>query len=173
MLGEQKKQEVGTRSTQKHGHRGITGREIMIFVEDVPESMNQAELRKLFSRLGVVIDAFIPRKLNKAKRRFGFVDMIVLVAAEDRVSTLAELLGGLDVKLKITPGPIKKGRSSMNHGSYAEVVKNGPLTQQNIPTIKVETIGNGRLYVVSWRRSPIIVHPTHVQSFMKSGFLPP
>ncbi|GAB2301652.1 hypothetical protein Dimus_035684 [Dionaea muscipula] len=220
----------------------------MIFVEDVPESMNQVELRKLFSRFGVVIDAFIPRKLNKGKRRFGFVRYDCPVAAEVAIQRTngiwirnkeskvkfadfgrKELLGikplskperfdgGMERCLRLTvdwvrplrssrwsdversrpslklseptvglvrPLPrgggrtgrdqvwvlLKKGRSSMNHGSYAEVVKKGPLTQHNIPTIKVETIGNGWLY-----RSVVATFADHrssdsmFESFMKEA----
>ncbi|GAB2269223.1 Splicing factor [Dionaea muscipula] len=67
---------------RRYGHRNLTGRVITVFVEDIPDSMNQMNLRNMFSRFGVVLDVFIPRKLNKAKRRFGFIRYGCPVAAE-------------------------------------------------------------------------------------------
>ncbi|GAB2273971.1 hypothetical protein Dimus_008741 [Dionaea muscipula] len=60
---------------------GVAGL-ITIFVDDLPDSMVQTELYRMFAKFGVVKDAFIPRKRNKMGRRFGFVRFDCSVAAE-------------------------------------------------------------------------------------------
>ncbi|GAB2296831.1 hypothetical protein Dimus_030932, partial [Dionaea muscipula] len=55
---------------------------VIIFVDDLPEVSDATELRKLFTKFGVVMDVFIPRKRNKAGMRFGFVRYDCSVAAE-------------------------------------------------------------------------------------------
>ncbi|GAB2295518.1 hypothetical protein Dimus_029683 [Dionaea muscipula] len=59
------------------GGRNSESRWITIFVDDLPETMGQNELKKLFSKFGVVMDAFIPRKRSKAGKQFGFINCSV------------------------------------------------------------------------------------------------
>ncbi|GAB2282179.1 Splicing factor [Dionaea muscipula] len=65
-----------------HSNRRSQTMEITLFVEDIPEAMDNGELKKLILRYGVVMDAYIPGKRNKAGKRFGFVGYNCAVAAE-------------------------------------------------------------------------------------------
>ncbi|GAB2287063.1 Splicing factor [Dionaea muscipula] len=72
----------GSSGHDMHSSRRSQTMEITLFVEDIPEGMDNGELKKLFLRYGVVMDAYIPGKRNKAGKRFGFVRYDCAVAAE-------------------------------------------------------------------------------------------
>ncbi|GAB2266400.1 Serine arginine-rich splicing factor 2, partial [Dionaea muscipula] len=44
------------------------------------------------------------------------------------------------------PAPLREGMSYRANGSYANMVKKGFIQGKNVPMIRVDTIGNGRLY---------------------------
>ncbi|GAB2286815.1 hypothetical protein Dimus_021208 [Dionaea muscipula] len=68
------------------GERGRYGKMIMLFVEDMPDSMDQHAMFKLFSKFGVVRDVYLPNKRKRLGKQFGFVhfdcEVIVEVAIQ-------------------------------------------------------------------------------------------
>ncbi|GAB2289474.1 hypothetical protein Dimus_023784 [Dionaea muscipula] len=147
---------------------------ITIFVNNIPEAMGQNELKKLFSKFGVVMDAFIPRKRSKAGKLFGFVRYSCSVAAEVAIQKTNGLwIQSNQLKVKVADfgrnqrnrveAPITKvasrwvpkeaiqhrgsKASSFPRDSYATAVKKGAASQEpNMPVVKGVYSGNGWLY---------------------------
>ncbi|GAB2270372.1 hypothetical protein Dimus_005275 [Dionaea muscipula] len=85
------------------------------------KSMKERDLWKLFSRSGVVKDVFIPRKRNKAGRRYGFVRYDCPVAVEVGI----QKTNGLWVKDK---------ELKVKQADFARTVHYSPLVRRNTAT---------------------------------------
>ncbi|GAB2276503.1 hypothetical protein Dimus_011225, partial [Dionaea muscipula] len=120
------------------------GRIITVFVDDIPDTMVHRDLWKLYSSLGVVKDVFIPRIRNKSGRRFSFVRFDCPVAVEVAI----QKTNGLWVKdkeLRVKQADFNR-TAPVVQDSYASVVARGGSLQDDLPTVKVQSIGNGWLY---------------------------
>ncbi|GAB2299978.1 hypothetical protein Dimus_034024 [Dionaea muscipula] len=105
----------------KTASRSSDGRMISLYVEDIPDSYANGDLHRLFSKFGVVKDVFIPRKISKTGKRFGFVRYDFLVSAEVAIQKVSR------------------------RRSYADVTRNDRLLQEALSVVKGATIGNGWL----------------------------
>ncbi|KAK8604740.1 hypothetical protein V6N13_099671 [Hibiscus sabdariffa] len=61
---------------------------VSLIVQNIPTTLHQRGLRQTFGRHGDVIDSFIPRKRNRACKRFGFVWFSNIVDAERAIERL-------------------------------------------------------------------------------------
>ncbi|CAL5372613.1 unnamed protein product [Camellia sinensis] len=142
----------------------------IIFVDDIPDSMDPRRMHSLFSNFGVVRDVFIPFKRRKTTHiRFGFVNYDCPVAANMAVQKIDGLWcddKALKVKLaEFGKEVVGKQRSAhpiygrqfksksiaasvMQNGnkSYAQVVKEGGSSSKPTITIMATEEGNGWLY---------------------------
>ncbi|XP_028111961.1 uncharacterized protein LOC114310208 [Camellia sinensis] len=144
-----------------------------IFVDNLPQSMDVRSLFKLFTKFGIVKDAYIPFKRRVATNsRFGFVSFGCSVAADIAIQKANGLLVDdreLEVK-KAThergsraehskrrsqpmsrfsgTGNIRGHPSGAGQKSYAEVLKGkNPVVAGTVSTaIKVDEVGHGWLY---------------------------
>ncbi|KAL7230767.1 hypothetical protein ACSBR2_009118 [Camellia fascicularis] len=76
---------------------------LTVFVDNIPETMDSKGLFVLFSKFGVVKDAFIPNKRRKVMRsRFGFVRYDCLVAVDMLIQKVNALwVDNRDLKVKM------------------------------------------------------------------------
>ncbi|GAB2283353.1 hypothetical protein Dimus_017869 [Dionaea muscipula] len=65
-------------------NRGRGGKMITLFVEDLPDVMDQNAMFKLFTKFRVARHVYLPRKRSKTWKRFGFVRFDCKVAAENK-----------------------------------------------------------------------------------------
>ncbi|GAB2292409.1 hypothetical protein Dimus_026650 [Dionaea muscipula] len=100
--------------------------EVTLYEEGIPEAMNPKGLFDLFSKYGVVYDVFIPKKRNKAGKRFGFVRYRCSVSAEMAILKYNGLWIG--------EGRVRK---LMEHGGMIRVQKvaNGWLHKSAVATL--------------------------------------
>ncbi|GAB2273970.1 hypothetical protein Dimus_008740 [Dionaea muscipula] len=168
------------------GARQSENRWITIFIDDIPENMGQNELKKLFSKFGVVMDAFIPRKRSKAGKHFGFIRYNCSVAAEMAIQKANGLwVHNKQLKVKVADfernqrnktTTVNKRVSSMwvpkqaNHRreatghikpsdvreALAKEVKNRVTSQEVLPEVRGVCSGNGWLY-----RSAVAIFGDH------------
>ncbi|GAB2286323.1 hypothetical protein Dimus_020740 [Dionaea muscipula] len=146
-----------------------------IFIEDLLDSLTQGSLHKMFSKFGVIVDAFIPRKKSKEGKRFGFVPYNCSVAMDVAIQktnglrihdkalkvkkvTYAKNLDGCMVgsrrrKDGRTGRDIKKvwylGAQSQHwvrKNMPLKVVKRGSTLGKESLTVRVHSIGNRWLY---------------------------
>ncbi|CAL5396075.1 unnamed protein product [Camellia sinensis] len=137
--------------------------------------MDPRSLHKLFSKFGVVKDAFIPIKRRKSTNtRFGFIRYDCSISAriaEQKANGLwvddkslivktAEYGNGIDDRRKVNLKPTRQPESRKPFASivnrkwnqrvdgrtFADVIKNTDSRSPPKPTIKVEEIGNGWLF---------------------------
>ena len=50
-----------------------TRREFTVFVDNLPQNLDKYGLKGIFRRIGDVSDAYIPAKLGRSRKHFGFV----------------------------------------------------------------------------------------------------
>ncbi|CAL5327246.1 unnamed protein product [Camellia sinensis] len=160
---------------RRHGRPGSWNTQVravthIIFVDDIPDSMDPRRLHSLFSNFGVVRDVFIPFKRRKTTHtKFDFVKYDCPVAANMAVQKTDRLWcddKALKVKLaEFGKEVIGKQRSAhpiygrqfksksiaasvMQNGnkSYAQVVKEGGSSSKPTITIMATEEGNGWLY---------------------------
>ncbi|GAB2270917.1 hypothetical protein Dimus_005778 [Dionaea muscipula] len=55
--------------------------EFTVFVDDLPTSMELKEIRRVFTKFGIITDVFVPSKKSVRGTRFGFVRYNCEVAA--------------------------------------------------------------------------------------------
>ncbi|GMP84960.1 hypothetical protein CsSME_00038289 [Camellia sinensis var. sinensis] len=147
------------------GSRGYEARNglYIVFVDNIPRSVDANSLFKLFKKFGVVKDVFIPFKRRKVTNsRFGFVRFNCHVASDIAIQkangllvddkVLAVKYATHDRSMSSTRRPQaiteafnqNRGADSIpfaSHKSYAEVLQRG-MTM----TIKVNEDGHGWLY---------------------------
>lgn len=85
---------------------------ISFFFTHFPDSLNNSDLRKLFSRFGNVREVFVPKKRDKLGSRFGFVKFKDVSDEAQLGRRLEEVWWG-DSKLKVNCarfGREEKGR---------------------------------------------------------------
>ncbi|GAB2268300.1 hypothetical protein Dimus_003271 [Dionaea muscipula] len=104
---------LGRKYSRNEGRRRSHDRVITIFAEDLPKGMDNGALRKLFARYGVVLDAFVPRKLSKAGKRFGFVRFDCELAAEVAIQKTNGLLIQ-DKELRVKLAAFEKNQHNSN-----------------------------------------------------------
>ncbi|GAB2284299.1 hypothetical protein Dimus_018760 [Dionaea muscipula] len=105
-------------------NRRSDGKLITLFVEDIPESMDQYAMFKMFAKFGVVRDAYIPRKRSKTGKQFGFVRYECEVAAEVAIQKTSGLwLQDKELRVKIADYHRAQGQMSQR-----KVV--GPISMQ-------------------------------------------
>ncbi|GAB2277368.1 hypothetical protein Dimus_012071, partial [Dionaea muscipula] len=149
---------------------------ITLFVDDLPEGLGQLEMKKLFSKFGVVMDAFIPRKRSKAGRLFGFVRFNCSVSTEvatqrtnglwiqdkqlkvkladfdrtQRKKVETSMKGSKDRSDQRDMPPrrnVRNDKAALNYReSFANVAKYGGSTSEALPVVKGVCSGNGWLY---------------------------
>jgi RNA recognition motif-containing protein len=106
------------------------------FITNLPESVTTGELWKLFLKYGRVGEVYIPKKLDKRGRRFGFVKF---KDVED-VEALSDKLRDVWV------GPVKIW---VNRSRFARSETKGVKSQQvltNKPKLPLEEVAVGRSY---------------------------
>ncbi|CAI9266882.1 unnamed protein product [Lactuca saligna] len=112
----------------------INGRAVTYYVQDFPPDWNETALWKTFSLYGAVVDVYVARKLNRLKRRFGFVRFLKvrdIRAFESRLNEI--LIGAKRIKVNVAKFD-RKGKESRiitptqkeNDMSYADAVKGPP-----------------------------------------------
>ncbi|CAL5380603.1 unnamed protein product [Camellia sinensis] len=153
----------------KEGKKGI----FTVFVDNIPSAMDANVLFKLFTKFGIVKDAFIPfKRRNVTNSRFGFVrydcriatsvaiqkangllvdDMMLVVkmATYNRSSsTNHNRRKSQDARRCLNATHIRGNAAYVGHRSFAEVLKGeNPVENGNSRiTIQVNGEGNGWLY---------------------------
>ncbi|KAL7251903.1 hypothetical protein ACSBR1_013703 [Camellia fascicularis] len=145
-----------------------------LFVDNLPESMDSRSLYKLFSKFGVVKDAFIPSKRRKSTNtRFGFIryDCSISTRIAEQTNGLwvddillvvktAEYGNGIDDRRNVNLKPARQPESRkpfvstvntswnqrIDGRTFADVIKSTDSRCPPKTTIKVEEIGNGWLF---------------------------
>jgi RNA recognition motif-containing protein len=83
------------------------------FFTHFPDSLNNSDLRKLFSRFGNVAEVFIPRKRDKRGSRFDFVKFKEVKDEVDLGRRLEEVWWG-DSKLKVNRARFSREEKKMS-----------------------------------------------------------
>jgi len=55
------------------GHYGLGNGEYAVFVDNLPQKLDRHGLKGIFRKVGDVSDSYIPAKLGRSRRRFGFI----------------------------------------------------------------------------------------------------
>ncbi|MCH97216.1 endonuclease/exonuclease/phosphatase family protein, partial [Trifolium medium] len=109
---EEREGELGhERGKSKHGssyaHR-MDQISISFFVTNFPDELGWGDLWKLFAKFGSVSDVFIPKKVDKWGRRFGFVKFKEVRDVEDLSWKLEDVWSG-NFKLRVNRARFRKG----------------------------------------------------------------
>nr|GEV20711.1 hypothetical protein [Tanacetum cinerariifolium] len=91
-----------------------------IFVTNFPDQTNAKELWSLCNQYGNVIDAFIPNRISKVGKRFGFIRFIKTYDVERLVNNLCTIWIG---KHKLHANIARFNRPPLNKGGYSSNVK--------------------------------------------------
>ncbi|GAB2293098.1 Serine/arginine-rich splicing factor 12, partial [Dionaea muscipula] len=83
---------------------------VSLFVEDIPDSMDYIEIKKMFAKFGVVRDVYVPKKRSKASKRFDFVRYDCSVATEVAIQrTNGVWIKDKELKVKLADFQKQKG----------------------------------------------------------------
>ncbi|GAB2266982.1 Serine arginine-rich splicing factor 2 [Dionaea muscipula] len=107
---------------------------ISLYVEDIPDSYANGDLHRLFSMFGVVKDVFIPRKISKMGKRFGFVRYDCLVSVEVAIQKVHGVwIQDKELKVKIADFVRKQGNRPIGRVNkvYAPVQKAQQIMQMS------------------------------------------
>ncbi|GAB2275811.1 RNA recognition motif-containing protein [Dionaea muscipula] len=98
-------------------------RMVTIFVEDLPDRMDQWAFQKMFTKFGVVKDAYIPRKMSKAGKRFGFIRYDCMVAAKVAIlKTTGLWIDDKELMVKMADFDKSKEKSMKSRGNNVKEV---------------------------------------------------
>ncbi|MCI16832.1 endonuclease/exonuclease/phosphatase family protein, partial [Trifolium medium] len=120
---EEREGELGLeRDGRKHGssyaHR-MDQISTSFFVTNFPEELGWGDLWKIFARFGSVTDVFIPKKVDKWGRKFGFVKFKEVRDMEDLSTRLEDVWCG-NFKLRVNRARFRKGDSKAENKNSQE-----------------------------------------------------
>ncbi|KAK8683777.1 hypothetical protein V6N13_039826 [Hibiscus sabdariffa] len=128
-------QRIGVR-VQQTGEQ-VQGREnqsVSVFVENIPNAMHWKGLWHAFARHGDVTDTFIPRKLSRGGKRFGFVR---LKSRTDAIRIIERLNGFILYGYRLT---VKMARFKKGAFKEKSSETQGPKNWMNDTVGRVKTV---------------------------------